>query len=53
MSRKHTQDGSRILYWARGNYRVKDNLALSVALWLSTELQLPLQVSGMVGRNSF
>jgi len=39
------QIGTRILYWVRGNYRVKDNLGLSVALWLSTKLQLPLQVS--------
>ncbi|CAM9202113.1 unnamed protein product [Ectocarpus sp. 13 AM-2016] len=49
-------DGSRILYWARGNYRVKDNLALSVALWLSTELQLPLQavtfVDPAIGRSA-
>ncbi|CAN0484836.1 unnamed protein product [Ectocarpus sp. 12 AP-2014] len=49
-------DGSRILYWVRGNYRVKDNLALSVALWLSTELQLPLQavtfVDPAIGRSA-
>lgn len=37
--------GRRILYWVRGNYRVKDNLGLSVALWLSAQTQLPLQVS--------
>ncbi|CAM9880264.1 unnamed protein product, partial [Ectocarpus fasciculatus] len=49
-------DGSRILYWVRGNYRIKDNLALSMALWLSTELQLPLQavtfVDPAIGRSA-
>eukprot|EP00752_Nemacystus_decipiens_P011208 g9960.t1 len=35
--------GRRILYWVRGNYRVKDNLGLSVAFWLSAQTQLPLQ----------
>ncbi|CAM9606204.1 unnamed protein product [Ectocarpus sp. 4 AP-2014] len=49
-------DGSRVLYWVRGNYRVKDNLSLSVALWLSTELQLPLQavtfVDPAIGRSA-
>lgn len=39
------QAGTRILYWVRGNYRVRDNLALSVAMWLSTELRMPLQAS--------
>lgn len=34
------------MYWIRGNYRVKDNQGLSVAMWLSTELRLPLQASG-------
>ncbi|CAN0173785.1 unnamed protein product, partial [Hapterophycus canaliculatus] len=41
--------GSRIVYWIRGNYRVKDNQGLSVAMWLSSELRLPLQASGRAG----
>lgn len=40
-----SQAGTRILYWVRGNYRVRDNLALSVAMWLSTKLRMPLQAS--------
>lgn len=41
----HDQPGTRILYWVRGNYRVRDNLALSAAMWLSTQLRMPLQAS--------
>ncbi|CAM9280650.1 unnamed protein product [Scytosiphon promiscuus] len=48
--------GSRIVYWIRGNLRVKDNQALSVAMWLSTELRLPLQavtfVDPLIGMSS-
>lgn len=38
------QPGTRILFWVRGSFRVRDNLALSVAMWLSTQLRMPLQV---------
>lgn len=42
------QPGTRLLYWVRGSFRVRDNLALSVAMWLSRELRMPLQALAFV-----
>lgn len=42
------QAGTRILYWVRGCFRVRDNFALSVAMWLSRELQMPLHAVAFV-----